>query len=198
MLDFPGYRILGTLRATGSNVLLQAVRETDGLPVIIKTPMAATPGLSERERYRREFEILQRLRDVKGVARPHAFERIRERPALLLERIQGATLSETVGQPLDLPRFFSLASSLASTLAEIHSRNVIHKDIKPSNIILEPSGAARLIDFGVATLQKVEHLDAAPTHLIEGTLAYMSPEQTGRMNRAVDYRTDFYSLGVTL
>ncbi|HEX8705898.1 MAG TPA: AAA family ATPase, partial [Myxococcaceae bacterium] len=75
---------------------------------------------------------------------------------------------------------------------------VIHKDIKPSNIILEPSGEARLIDFGAATLQQVEHLDAAPSHLIEGTLAYMSPEQTGRMNRAVDYRTDFYSLGITL
>nr|WP_232293183.1 serine/threonine-protein kinase [Stigmatella aurantiaca] len=91
-----------------------------------------------------------------------------------------------------------MAISLASILAEIHCRNVIHKDIKPSNIILESSGEARLIDFGAATLQKVEHLDAAPPHLIEGTLAYMSPEQTGRMNRAVDYRTDVYSLGVTL
>jgi len=96
-----------------------------------------------------------------------------------------------------LSPFLNLALSLVSTLGEVHCRNVIHKDIKPSNIILEPSGEARLIDFGVATLQKVEYLDAGPTFLIEGTLAYMSPEQTGRMNRAVDYRTDFYSLGVT-
>ncbi len=198
MLDIPGYRVLGTIRATGSNVLFQAVREADGLPVIIKTPMAPTPGASERERYRREFEILQRLRDVRGVARPYAFERIHERPVLLLEKLQGQSLSESVGAPLELTRFFKLALSLATTLAEIHSRNVIHKDIKPSNIILEPSGEGRLIDFGVATLQKVEHLDAAPTHLVEGTLAYMSPEQTGRMNRLVDYRTDFYSLGITL
>src|SRR4029450_12951073 len=94
-------------------------------------------------------------------------------------------------------RFLSLALSLASILGEVHYRDVIHKDIKPSNIIREPSGEARLIDFGAATLQLVEYLDAAPTHLIEGTLAYMSPEQTGRMNRVVDYRTDFYSLGVT-
>ncbi|WP_224361618.1 trifunctional serine/threonine-protein kinase/ATP-binding protein/sensor histidine kinase [Hyalangium versicolor] len=198
MLDIPGYRVLGTIRATGSNALFHAMREADGLPVIIKTPMMPSPGPRERERYLREFGILQRLRDVKGVARPYACERIHERPVLLLERVQGEALSEVVGRPLDVPRFLSVALSLASTLAEIHNRNVIHKDIKPSNIILEPSGEARLIDFGVATVQKVEHLSAAPVHLIEGTLAYMSPEQTGRMNRAVDYRTDFYSLGITL
>ncbi|EAU69933.1 serine/threonine protein kinase and signal transduction histidine kinase (sthk) with gaf and pas/pac sensor [Stigmatella aurantiaca DW4/3-1] len=132
------------------------------------------------------------------MARPYACERIRERPVLLLERIQGEPLSESVGRPLGVSQCLGVAISLASTLAEIHCRNIIHKDIKPSNIILEPSGEARLIDFGAATLQKVEHLDAAPAHLIEGTLAYMSPEQTGRMNRGVDYRTDFYSLGVTL
>ncbi|QRK10437.1 AAA family ATPase [Archangium violaceum] len=197
MLDIPGYRVLGTIRATGSNALFQAVREADGLPVIIKTPMLASPGRPESERYRREFSILQRLRDVRGVVRPYAYERLGERPLLLLERVQGHSLSESTGHPLELSRFLQLALSLASTLGEVHGRNVIHKDIKPSNIILEPSGDARLIDFGVATLQKVEHLDAAPTHLIEGTLAYMSPEQTGRMNRAVDYRTDFYSLGIT-
>ncbi|OJH36253.1 trifunctional serine/threonine-protein kinase/ATP-binding protein/sensor histidine kinase [Cystobacter ferrugineus] len=197
MLDIPGYRVLGAIRAMGSNVLFQAVREADALPVIIKTPIAATPGPVENERYRREFGILQRLKDVRGVARPYACDRLHERPLLLLEWVLGQPLSETVGQPMELSRFLNLAISLTATLGEVHCRNVIHKDIKPSNIIEEPSGDARLIDFGVATLQQVEHLDAAPTHLIEGTLAYMSPEQTGRMNRAVDYRTDFYSLGVT-
>ncbi|SEM32877.1 Predicted ATPase [Stigmatella aurantiaca] len=198
MLNIPGYRVLGTIRGTGSNVLFQAVREADGLPVIIKTPMAPSPGPQERERYRREFGILQRLRDVRGVARPYACERLHERPVLLLERVQGASLAESTGQPMELSLLLRLAISLASTLAEIHHRHVIHKDIKPSNIILEPSGEGRLIDFGVATLQKVEHLDAAPPPIIEGTLAYMSPEQTGRMNRGLDYRTDFYSLGITL
>ncbi|WNG13824.1 AAA family ATPase [Cystobacter fuscus] len=197
MLELPGYKVLGTLRATGSNVLFQAVREADGLPVIIKTPTAPSPGTRESERYRREFAILQRLQDVRGVARAYACERLHERPLLLLEQVQGRTLSESTGQPLELSRFLSLAVSLASTLGEIHCRTVIHKDIKPSNIIEASSGEARIIDFGVATLHKVEHLDAAPIHLVEGTLAYMSPEQTGRMNRAVDYRTDFYSLGVT-
>ncbi|WNG41593.1 AAA family ATPase [Archangium violaceum] len=198
MLDIPGYRVLDLIRGTGSNALFHAVRKADSLPVIIKTPLVASPGRAESERYRREFSILQRLRDVRGVAKPYSCEWIGERPLLLLERVQGEPLSESTpaGQPLELSRFLTLALSLVATLGEVHCRNVIHKDIKPSNIILEPSGDARLIDFSVATLQAVEYLDAAPTHLVEGTLAYMSPEQTGRMNRAVDYRTDFYSLGV--
>ncbi|WP_224367788.1 trifunctional serine/threonine-protein kinase/ATP-binding protein/sensor histidine kinase [Hyalangium versicolor] len=198
MLNIPGYRVLGTIRGTGANVLFHAVREADALPVIIKTPMVPAPGPRERERYRREFGVLQRLQEVRGVARPYAYERIHERPVLLLERVLGESLSEATGHPMDPERFLRVAISLASTLAAVHQRGVIHKDIKPSNIILEPSGEARLIDFGAATIQKIEHLDAAPGTLIEGTLAYMSPEQTGRMNRAVDYRTDFYSLGVTL
>src|SRR5512140_2015035 len=101
MLDIPGYKVLGTIRATGSNALFHAVREADGLPVIIKTPMAPSPGARERERYRREFGILQRLRDVKGVARPYACERLHERPVLLLEKVQGEPLSESVGPPME-------------------------------------------------------------------------------------------------
>jgi serine/threonine protein kinase len=197
MLDIPGYRLLGRLRANGSNVLFHAVRESDGLPVIIKTPGVEFPGSRELERYRREFALLQRLREVSGVVRSYRLEQVLERPMLLMEKVRGEPLSELVGQPMEVPRFLELATSLVSTLAEIHRHGVIHKDIKPSNIIAEPEGGARLLDFGLATLQKVEHLDAVPTHLIEGTLAYMSPEQTGRMNRQVDYRTDFYSLGVT-
>ncbi len=197
MLDIPGYKLLGTLRTTGANVLLQAMRESDGLPVIIKTPSVRSPGARERERYRREFSILQRLRDVSGVVRSYSHQYVLGRPVLMMERLRGDPLSEYAGQPMEVPRFLALAISLASTLAELHRHGVIHKDIKPANIIAESERETRLVDFGVASLQRVEHLDAAPAHLIEGTLAYMSPEQTGRMNRLVDYRTDFYSLGVT-
>jgi predicted ATPase/signal transduction histidine kinase/tRNA A-37 threonylcarbamoyl transferase component Bud32 len=197
MFDIPGYKILGTIRSTGLNVLYQAVRESDGLPVIIKTPLTPSSGPRERERYRREFCILQRLRDVSGVVHPYSHEQVLDRPVLLMEKVHGEPLSEFVGQPMAVPRFLEFALSLASNLGEIHRHGVIHKDIKPANIIVEPTQRTRFVDFGGATLQRAEHLDAAPAHLIEGTLAYMSPEQTGRMNRQVDYRTDLYSLGVT-
>ncbi|QRO03027.1 AAA family ATPase [Archangium violaceum] len=197
MFEIPGYKILGALRATGLNALFQGVREADGLPVIIKTPATPSSGPRERERYRREYGILRRLRDVSGVVQPYSHEQVHERPVLLMERVEGQPLTDLVGQPLEVPRFLELALLLATNLAEIHRHGVIHKDIKPANIIIEPTGRTRFIDFGGATLQRVEHLEAAPAPLIEGTLAYMSPEQTGRMNRLVDYRTDFYSLGVT-
>ncbi|KFE64304.1 trifunctional serine/threonine-protein kinase/ATP-binding protein/sensor histidine kinase [Hyalangium minutum] len=197
MLNLQGYTFRRPVRATGSNMLFQAVREVDGAPVIIKTPVGPAIGPREDERYRREYGILQRLRGVRGVTRPYGCERVNDRPILVLEEVQGVPLSEAVGRPFELARFLELAVSLTSTLAEIHLQGVIHKDIKPSNIIVTPTGEPHIIDFGAATLQRTEHVDAAPTHLIEGTLAYMSPEQTGRMNRALDYRTDFYSLGVT-
>jgi predicted ATPase/signal transduction histidine kinase/tRNA A-37 threonylcarbamoyl transferase component Bud32 len=197
MLNLPGYTLRRPVRATDANMLFLAVREADGAPVIIKTPAGPFAGPRENERYRREHGILQRLLGVRGVTRLYVCERVNDRPLLVLEEVQGVALSEAVGRPFELARFLELAVSLASTLAEIHLRGVIHKDIKPSNIIVTPLGEPRIIDFGAATLQRTEHVDAAPTYLLEGTLAYMSPEQTGRMNRAVDYRTDFYSLGVT-
>ncbi|MCY1077579.1 trifunctional serine/threonine-protein kinase/ATP-binding protein/sensor histidine kinase [Archangium lansingense] len=198
MLHIRGYTLRGAIKATGANLLFHAVRDADGLPLILKTPMASSPGPRERERYHREFAILQRLRDVGGVTRPHACERVHERPVLLLEEMEGTPLSELTGAPLEPARVLKLSISLASTLAELHRRGVVHKDIKPSNVILTPTGEACLLDFGTASLHLVEHVDAAPASLLEGTLAYMSPEQTGRMNRPVDYRTDFYSLGVML
>jgi predicted ATPase/signal transduction histidine kinase len=198
MLSIPGYTLRGAIKATSTNLLFHAVRDADGLSLILKTPVAASPGPREHDRYRREFSILQRLQDVRGVTRVHACEHLQERPVLLLEQVEGQPLSELTGQPFEVVRALSLALSLTSTLAELHRRGIIHKDLKPSNIIVTPSGDTRLVDFGTATVQLVEHVDAAPATLIEGTLAYMSPEQTGRMNRSVDYRTDFYSLGVTL
>jgi predicted ATPase/signal transduction histidine kinase len=197
MVTLPGFTVLGTVRPTRSNLLLRAVRDSDNLRGLIKTPQALSPSPRERERYRREFGVLQRLRDVRGVPRAYACERVFERPVLFLEEVEGTPLSELVGQPFEPARFLEVAISLAATLAELHRHDVIHKDLKPANILLLPSGQVRIIDFGTATLNRTEHVEAAPTPLIEGTLAYMSPEQTGRMNRTVDYRTDLYSLGVT-
>ncbi|OJH42210.1 trifunctional serine/threonine-protein kinase/ATP-binding protein/sensor histidine kinase [Cystobacter ferrugineus] len=198
MLKIPGYTLLGVLKTTGTSLLFRGWRETDGLRLILKTPLVSAPGPRECENYLREFGMLQRLRDVRGVIRAHACEQLQGRPVLLLEDVDGTPLSESTGEPLPVTQALDLAIAVASTLAELHRRGIVHKDLKPSNIILTPSGETRLIDFGIASLQPVEHVDVAPSTLIEGTLAYMSPEQTGRMNRSVDYRTDLYSLGITL
>ncbi|WP_375773614.1 AAA family ATPase [Archangium gephyra] len=196
MMELPGYALRGLFQTTNNNLLFHAVRETDQVPVILKTPRTHHPGPRERARYQREYTLLQRLRGTAGVLTVHGLEVHTERPVLVLEDVGGKALSEQVGQPFEPSRFLSIAIPLAATLAEVHRRGVIHKDIKPANLLRSEGGRVWLIDFGLATLRQLEHVEAAAASLIEGTLPYMSPEQSGRMNRAVDYRTDFYSLGV--
>src|SRR5512139_600260 len=101
MLNIPGYTLRGSIEATGTNLLFRAVRDADGLPLILKTPVDPSPGPRESERYRREFGILQRLRDVRGVTRVHACEQLQDRPVLLLESVEGEPLSELTGAPLE-------------------------------------------------------------------------------------------------
>ena len=197
MMDIPGYKLLGLFQMTSSSLLFQGLREADQQPVIVKTPRNEHLGPRERARYQREYSVLQRLRGTPGVLATRGCEVLRERPVLLLEDVGGNALSEQLGQPLEPSSFFSIAIPLATTLAEMHRRGVIHKDIKPANILLSAGEQVWLIDFGLATSRQVEHVEGASATLVEGSLPYMSPEQSGRINRAVDYRTDFYSLGVT-
>jgi serine/threonine protein kinase len=99
---------------------------------------------------------------------------------------------------LPLPEFLNIAIKIAQSLADIHNSNIIHKDINPSNIVYNPeTEQVKIIDFGISTQLSRSNPTLKNPNVLEGTLAYMSPEQTGRMNRSLDYRTDFYSLGVT-
>jgi len=100
--------------------------------------------------------------------------------------------------PMPLSTFLELAIDITDILGKIHAANIIHKDINPGNIVFNPdTGVVKIIDFGIATQFSRTHPTFKSPHVLEGTLAYLSPEQTGRMNRSLDYRTDFYSLGVT-
>jgi hypothetical protein len=119
MLTIPGYTLLGAIKATGANLLFHAVRDADGLPLILKTPAASSPGPRERERYRREFSILQRLLDVPGVTRVHAFEQIHDRPVLLLEEAEGDPLSELTGSPFEVRRMNLIPIMKTTTFAKV-------------------------------------------------------------------------------
>ena len=100
--------------------------------------------------------------------------------------------------PISLLEFLPIAIQVADILGKVHAANVIHKDINPANIVFHPeTKQTKLIDFGISTLLSRQNPTLKPPNVLEGTLAYLSPEQTGRMNRVLDYRTDFYSLGVT-
>ena len=174
-------------------------RRHDGLSVVLKTLRPSASNISEALRLLHEYELIKGIRSTR-VIQALGFERHEGIHALVLEDIGGLSLSRHLASArLDIPSFLHVAIQLADGLKDIHAGNVIHKDINSSNIVINPStGQVKIIDFGIASLLPMESARAIPPRFLEGTLAYISPEQTGRMNRSVDYRTDFYSLGVTL
>ncbi len=121
------------------------------------------------------------------------------RAALVLEDPRGVPLAQLVGTPMEMGLFLRVAVGFAAAVKQLHGRGLIHKDIKPANVMVEPStGQAWLMGFGIASRLPRERQSAEPPEFIAGTLAYMAPEQTGRMNRSIDSRSDLYALGVTL
>ncbi len=148
-------------------------------------------------RLEHEYALKAEL-DADWAARPVALTRYNDCMALVLEDPGGAPVDRLLGRPLDVPDFLRIAIPLAMALRQVHERGLIHKDIKPANILMDAaSGGVWLTGFGIASRLPREHQAPAPAEVIAGTLAYMAPEQTGRMNRSVDSRSDLYALGVT-
>ncbi|MFM7791423.1 MAG: serine/threonine protein kinase, partial [Microcystis panniformis] len=137
--------------------------------------------------------------NFEGAIKAYGLETYRRTPVIILEDFGGISLKKWLGgKTLALRDFLSLALRIVANLEKIHNAKVIHKDINPANIVLNPeTGQIKIIDFGIASVLQRENPGLKNPNVLEGTLAYLSPEQTGRMNRSLDYRTDFYSLGVS-
>jgi predicted ATPase/HPt (histidine-containing phosphotransfer) domain-containing protein len=179
------------------SVVRRAVRRTDGEAVVIKLHTKEYPTTREIGQLEFEHRLLRALRHP-TVVREYELLAVADRLALVLEDFGASDLSVRLGRiPLDL--FLTVAIGVARGLEWIHSRGVIHKDVTPRNVLLNPATRqVKLIDFGIATELSQERQVFAGTNDLEGTLPYISPEQTGRMNRDLDYRSDYYSLGATL
>lgn len=198
MLDIDNYQVEHRIRESPSSDILRARRRSDGRSVVLKV-LKGEPRSEDLTRYRQEFALLRTL-DLPGVVKAHGFEKHSRTPFLILEDFGGTSLDLLLEQqgPLAPLRFLELAIPLAQALAQVHDERIIHKDINPSNVVFNAeTGVLKIIDFGISTKLPREDPSIRNPSVIEGTLAYMSPEQTGRMNRSLDYRTDFYSLGVT-
>jgi predicted ATPase/signal transduction histidine kinase/CheY-like chemotaxis protein/tRNA A-37 threonylcarbamoyl transferase component Bud32 len=193
-----GYNLIKVIYDSTTSCVYRAVRESDQTSVIIKTLKFEYPTLEQITRLRHEYQILQVL-EIEGIVKPLSLETYQNGLALILSDFGGETLEYfIIAQALELSNFLQIAIQLSSTLAQIHQKNIIHKDIKPQNILINPKiGQVEIIDFSIASRLSSENQTVSNPTLLEGTLAYMSPEQTGRMNRSIDYRTDFYSLGIT-
>ena len=173
---------------------------SDGeLPAILVVALASEyPALESLERLEHEYSLRDEL-DSDWAAVPLALTHHLGRTMLVLEDPGGVPLDGLLGRPLELPRFLGWAAAISAALSKLHRRSLIHKDIKPANILVDSaSGDVWLTGFGIASRLPRERQTPEPPEVIAGTLAYMAPEQTGRMNRSIDFRSDLYSLGITL
>ena len=202
MAELNGIDITGTITKSTNTHVFRAVIRDGNVPVILKTTADTHPSPGEVARYRHEYHILKtlNLNVPKHVAQVLDLLMHDHRPYLVMEDMGGADL-RTLLKPETpkLERLLDMTVKIASALGEIYQSHIIHKDIKPVNILFNTeTGDLRLIDFSSASLITRETPTVETSMLMTATLPYMSPEQTGRMNRMVDWRTDFYSFGVTL
>src|SRR6516225_699894 len=165
--------------------------------VLLVAPAADHPSRSTLDPFSHEYELKDEL-DGAWAARPLELAREANRTMLVLDDAGGEPLEMLLGAPMDIGRFLRLGCTVASALGKLHQRGLIHKDIKPANILInDATGEVRLTGFGIASRFARERQSPHPPETIAGTLAYMAPEQTGRMNRSIDSRSDLYALGVT-
>jgi predicted ATPase len=165
--------------------------------VLVVLPAAEHPSRSIFDRLAHEYALKDEL-DASWAAQPLEFTNDGARPVLVLEDAGGEALHRLLGAPMDVGGFLRLAIGIATAVGKLHQRGLVHKDIKPANILVNgTSGEVRLTGFGIASPLSRERQAAEPPETLAGTLAYMAPEQTGRMNRSIDFRSDLYALGVT-
>ena len=192
------YKITAKVYESENSLVYRALSHTDKRSVILKVLKKDYPNPSELTRYKQEYEITRTL-NIKGVISAYELFPYENSLAIVLEDFGGKSLDLWLKMRLfTLLDFLQISRQIAEALGGIHKANIIHKDINPSNIIFNSeTGQIKVIDFGISSIFTKETPLLKNPQVLEGTLAYMSPEQTGRMNRSLDYRTDFYSLGAT-
>ncbi|BAY27335.1 multi-sensor signal transduction multi-kinase [Calothrix sp. NIES-2100] len=198
LFGIPGYAVKEVVHEGIDTIVYRGTSQTNQQPVILKVLKADYPSLEQIFRLKHEYKIRENL-NLAGVVKVYRIEDYEHRLVMVCEDFGGISLKQWLStHKPSLLCFLNIAVSLARTIDSLHQYHIVHKDIKPANIIINPqSEQVKLTDFGIASrLDKETPQITNPNHM-EGTLAYMSPEQTGRMNRCVDYRSDFYALGVT-
>jgi serine/threonine protein kinase len=179
-------------------ILYRGRSKDDGTQILALSPVLEYPAPESLKRLEHAYFLREEL-DHAWAARPIAMARHWDRTVLVLEDPGGVPLSQFLSHPLDIALALRLAVSLSGAISHLHQRGLIHKDIKPGNVLVNPGTCeCWLTGFGIASRLPRERQTPVPPEFVAGTLAYMAPEQTGRMNRSIDSRSDLYSFGVTL
>jgi len=205
MLLSAGYEASEELFNNDSTIIYRGIRTSDKKNVIIKTLNKNYPSEREISRVKREYELAKFLLDIGGVRQVYQLIENNNSLMLISEDIGGQTLKRAFIESsipisdINIEQRLIIAIKIANAINQIHQHGIIHKDISPDNIVFNTkTEQVKVIDFGISSLYSIEHQSFQNHNELEGKLEYMSPEQTGRINRALDYRSDLYSLGVTL
>ncbi|MDY6805292.1 MAG: AAA family ATPase [Cyanobacteriota bacterium] len=199
MVTLTGYENLIPIHESANSLVYRARKADNNQPVILKFLNRDYPTTEQIRRYKQEYRLTSQL-NYPGIVKAYSLEGWQRSYAIVLEDFGGFSLKKLLQdrEKVSLEEFLFFAIAITESLQEIHAQNIIHKDINPANIVLNPeTKELKIIDFGISTQLSRENPTLKNPNILEGTLAYISPEQTGRMNRSLDYRTDFYSLGVT-
>ncbi len=195
--SLPGYVLFEPFLESNLFLTYRGKSIKEDRPVLIKFPRSDTPAKSA-EKIEFEYNLLRNL-DIPGILKPFRLEVFGISKAMIMEDCGSITLSEYLEEPgPGISVILETAVKITAVLRDIHKNNIIHKDICPQNILINrKTGDIKIINFSIASVVKREFLQAVSADRLEGTLAFISPEQTGRVNHTVDFRSDFYSLGIT-
>jgi serine/threonine protein kinase len=189
---------LQPLRKESDFVFYRGRRDTAPSHILVVAPVSEQPARGTLRRLEHEYELRSKL-DPAWAARPLALVPDKERTVLVLDDPGGEPLDRLLERRLELTQFLQTAISLAVAVGKVHEQELVHKDIKPANVMVDAaSRQVWLTGFGIASQLPRERQPPDSPESIDGTLAYMAPEQTGRMNRSIDSRSDLYCVGVTL
>jgi predicted ATPase/signal transduction histidine kinase len=200
MIAIPGYQVLTKIYESSSSKVFRAVRNKDSAPVILKLLNQDYPTTEDLIKCRQEYAITSHLGKLSGVIGVHGLEKFNNTLVMILEDFGGDSLNISMTEKrLSLREILVIGIRLTEILGEVHAATVIHKDVNPSNIVYNPcTRQIKIIDFGISSILSRETPTLKRPDVLQGTLPYISPEQTGRMNRCIDYRSDYYSFGASL
>ncbi|HLO89108.1 MAG TPA: AAA family ATPase, partial [Nostocaceae cyanobacterium] len=198
MDNITNYDLIEKIYESANSLVYRGILKHEYQPVILKILKENYPSPAELTRYKQEYNITCSL-NADNIIKAYDLRRYKNSLVMLLEDFGGQSLNLLMSQAqFSLEEFLVIGIKIVEGLAVIHTANIIHKDINPSNIVYnQKTGQLKIIDFGISTRLSQEKQTVGNINQLEGTLGYVSPEQTGRMNRGIDYRSDFYSLGIT-
>ncbi len=199
MISLPGYILKDKIHSGEKSIICRGTKAGSLRPVVIKILNNEYPGSEELNAFRTEYEVLEKIRG-KFIIQAIGLEKYANSLAIIFEDIGAEAVSKLLkeGRLSSLEKKLQIMILTAEGLEEIHSGQAVHKDVKPQNMIFNPDTSEfKFIDFGSLSFISRQSSFVPLNSSLEGTLPYVSPEQTGRMNRSVDYRSDYYSLGIT-